>query len=63
MAHGCGLNRVRGLPQRRGVVAAWGEDGRVAVWDFGPQLTRLAAIASDTAGSTSREQVCLWFRV
>lgn len=27
----CGLNRVRAMPQRPGVVAAWGEDGRVQV--------------------------------
>lgn len=27
----CGLNRVRGMPQRPGVVGAWGEDGRVQV--------------------------------
>ncbi len=27
-----GLNRVRAMPQRPGVVAAWGENGRVQVW-------------------------------
>ena len=27
----CGLNRVRAMPQRPGMVAAWGEDGRVQV--------------------------------
>lgn len=56
MRHSCGVNRVRGMPQRPGVVAAWGEDGRVGVWDFGPQFTRLAALAGDASGSTSRDQ-------
>ena len=32
VAPGCGINRVRCMPQRPGVVAAWGDSAQVQVW-------------------------------
>jgi len=42
--HKGGINRVRCMPQQPGVVAVWGDTGRVSVFDLSEQL---AAVASE----------------
>ncbi|CAM9674405.1 unnamed protein product [Hapterophycus canaliculatus] len=41
--HKGGVNRVRSMPQRPGVVATWSETSNVHVWDLEEQVSALAA--------------------
>ncbi len=41
--HRGGVNRVRSMPQRPGVVATWSETSDVHVWDLEEQVSALAA--------------------
>lgn len=41
--HRGGVNRVRSMPQRLGVVATWSETSDVHIWDLEEQVSALAA--------------------
>lgn len=41
--HRGGVNRVRSMPQRPGIVATWSETSDVHVWDLEEQVSALAA--------------------
>lgn len=43
VAHSGGINRIRCMPQQPNVVAAWGDSGRVSVFDVADQLKATVA--------------------
>jgi ribosome assembly protein RRB1 len=51
VAHTGGVNRVRAMPQRPGIVASWADTAQVQVWDVAALLSELAAEAEPTAGA------------
>mmetsp|Transcript_16703 Transcript_16703/g.30245 ORF Transcript_16703/g.30245 Transcript_16703/m.30245 type:complete len:476 (-) Transcript_16703:307-1734(-) len=55
--HQGGINRIRSMPQRPGVVAIWGDTSRVTVIDGSKFVEELAGEAEPTAKSRNKQDV------
>ncbi|CAL8471187.1 g10729 [Coccomyxa elongata] len=55
VALSCGVNRVRAMPQQPGVIAAWGDNGQVSIWDMGMQVNEVT-LAEDERAQRGRPQ-------